>query len=213
MTNDTTTIKDLYDAVVTLENEVNNSFSNNYESVYKPFLQRVRLRVAYSEQQKGVKGKQKMLLTYDQKHGFRDEQGNWIIPEQDISRATKLASYTDKKLLALVAKIRGNTIGTICKNMSLQKTTLTKAGSKVKTGTKKTSKKPSDKSFVVTNKFLRAVNEGLSKKGSTLTNEQLAYIILNSLKFAEEQYSLVDAKAVRALLENQAMVNKLANAS
>ena len=48
MTNDTTTIKDLYDAVVTLENEVNNSFSNNYESVYKPFLQRVRLRVAYS---------------------------------------------------------------------------------------------------------------------------------------------------------------------
>ena len=65
----------------------------------------------------------------------------------------------------------------------------------------------------ITNKFLRAVNEGLSKKGSTLTNEQLAYIILNSLKFAEEQYSLVDAKAVRALLENQAMVNKLANAS
>lgn len=210
----TNNIKTLYNAVITLETAVNNSFTDNYENVYKPYLVPFRARIAYTDQQKGVKGNREMLLAYDIKNGFRTPEGVWIIPEQDINRACKLARYTDKDLLSLVAKIGGNTIGTICKNISLNKTATTKASSKVKTDTKKASKKAdSEKSFVVTNKFLQALNKGLAEKGSTLTSEQLAYIILNSLQFAQEQYSLVDAKAVRALLENQAMVNKLAKAS
>tara|TARA_R100000388_G_C7198976_1_gene137481 strand:- start:142 stop:774 length:633 start_codon:yes stop_codon:yes gene_type:complete len=209
----TKTIKTLHNAVVALETAVNNSFTDNFETVYKPYLVPFRARIAYVDQQKGVKGNRDMLLSYDIKNGFRTPEGIWIIPEQDINRACKLARYTDKDLLALVKKIGGNTIGTICKNISLQKTAMTKATSKVKTDTKKASKKPSEKSFVVTNKFLQALNKGLAEKGSTLTNEQLAYIILNSLQFAQEQYSLVDAKAVKALLENQAIVNKLAKAS
>lgn len=212
----TNNIETLYNAVITLETAINNSFTDNFETVYKPYLVPFKARLAYAEQQKGVKGKQEMMLAYDIKHGFRVEKDVWIIPEQDISKASKLARYNDKELLELVSKIGGNTIGTICKNISLNKTATTKANSRVKTtkakNTQKTDKadNKADESHVVSNVYLQAINSGLAKCGSKITNEQLANILIESLKFADKQYENVDAKSVRALLENQATLAKLA---
>tara|TARA_X000000950_G_scaffold264118_1_gene337032 strand:+ start:133 stop:771 length:639 start_codon:yes stop_codon:yes gene_type:complete len=211
----TNSIQKLHNAVITLETAINNSFTDNYDTVYKPYLVPFKARLAYAEQQKGVKGKQAMMLSYDIKKGFRDGNGIWLIPEQDISKATKLARYTDKELLELVARIGGNTIGTICKNISLNKTATTKANSKPKTD-KPNSAKKSDKperSHIVSNVYLQAINSGLAKYGSKITNEQLANILIESLKFADKQYENVDAKSVRALLEDQAMLAKLAKSA
>lgn len=211
----TNTIKNLHNAVITLETAINNSFTDNYDEIYKPYLLAFKKRIAYSDQQKGVKGKHEMMLSYDIKNGFRLEKDVWIIPEQDISKATKLARYTDKELLELVARIGGNTIGTICKNISLNKTATTKASSKPKT-TKADSKaktEKSDKSFSVSNPFLRALNQGLSKASNNMTSHKLAQIILDSLQFAPEQYPNVEVKQVKALLQDQVTLAKLAKSA
>jgi len=211
----TNTIKNLHKAVVTLETAINNSFTDNFETVYKPYLAPFKARNAYSDQQKGVKGKHEMMLSYDVKHGFRVEKDIWEIPEQDVNRACKLARYTDKELLELVARIGGNTIGTICKNISLNKTATTKANSKPKTGKadSKAKTEKSDKSFAVSNPFLRALNQGLSKASNNMTSHKLAQIILDSLQFAPEQYPNVEVKQVKALLQDQVTLANLAKSA
>lgn len=203
--------------VVNFETETDQRFINSIGTVYAPLFDLMRDRIAYREQQKGVKGNSDMAKAWDIDKGIRDNDGMFSFlagkTEQAhktfLSNAEKLASMSIDELIALVEKVGGNTINTICKNISLAGSASRSAKSKAKSaksGKKEEIAKPS-KEEAKGNPFLTAINTAITKKPD-MNSAEFAQMINALLPIAEKQFANVEAKAVRALLENPAMLKK-----
>jgi len=206
--------------VINFETETDQRFINSIDTVYAPLFDLMRDRIAYREQQKGVKGNSDMAKAWDINNGIRDKEGFFSFlsgkTEQAhktfLSNAEKLAVMSIDELTALVEKLGGNTINTICKNISLAGSASRSAKSKAKSGKsgkddeKETIAKPS-KGEAKGNPFLTAINTAITKKPD-MNSAEFAQMINAILPIAEKQFANVEAKAVRALLENPAMLKK-----
>lgn len=200
-------------AVVTFENASENAFLDNYQAIYKPFLSEMKKRNSYFEQQKGVKGNQQMKHAYDLKNGIRNKQGKFCFnpkksdeaQKQFISIASKFAEMPEKEIISMAEKYGGNTLQTVYKNQSLAKTASTKASPKVGAKNAKSEKSADDKNAVLSF-FNKAVN-GL---GENMTSAQFADVLLKLADIAGSQFDQCEAKQIKALLENPAMIKKLA---
>ena len=206
--------------VINFETETDQRFINSIDTVYAPLFNLMRDRIAYREQQKGVKGNSDMSKAWDIDKGIRDNEGMFSFlsgkTEQAhktfLSNAEKLAGMSIDELTALVEKVGGNTINTICKNISLAGSASRSAKSKAKSGKagktdeKETISKPS-KEEEKGNPFLTAINTAITKKPD-MNSAEFAQMINAILPIAEKQFANVEAKAVRALLENPAMLKK-----
>jgi ribosomal protein L12E/L44/L45/RPP1/RPP2 len=203
--------------VINFETETDQRFINSIGTVYAPLFDLMRERIAYREQQKGVKGNSDMAKAWDIDKGIRDNEGMFSFlsgkTEQAhktfLSNAEKLAGMSIDELTALVEKVGGNTINTICKNISLAGSASRSAKSKAKSGKagkKEEIAKPS-KEDTKGNPFLTAINTAITKKPD-MNSAEFAQMINALLPIAEKQFANVEAKAVRALLENPAMLKK-----
>lgn len=217
-----TKLNETLNAVITFENASENGFADNYTNIYKPFFTQLKKRIAYFEKQKGVKGANDMKLAYDVKNGIRNAQDEFCFnpskthsaQKQFLSQATKYALMDERDLLSLAEKLGGNTIGTLYKNESNEKTRLQKAD-------KKPTKKPaSEKSDNVENSdddknlVLSAINSAINAIPEDKMNSALfANILIGLADIADKQYPEVNAKSVKAILENPALAQKLAKSA
>lgn len=210
--------------VIQYENHSENGFKYNYAKVYRPFFAELKKRIAYFDQQKGVSGANDMKLAYDIKNGIRNKQGDYCFnpdkkktsasQKQFLSYASKFAVMPEKELLKLADELGGNTIGTLYKNISNAKTASTKASPKVGNKSAKTDKasKP-EKSDNEKNQVLSAFNQAINGIGENMTSQQFAAILIGLADIAGNQFENCEAKQIRALLENPAMIQKLAKSA
>ena len=215
-----TKLNNTLSTVITFENASENAFADNYAKIYKPFFTELKKRIAYFEQQKGVKGSTDMKLAYDIKNGIRNKQGDYCFnpdkkktsasQKQFLSYASKFAVMPEKELLKLADDLGGNTIGTLYKNISNAKTASTKASPKIGKASAKTEKasKP-EKSVDEKNAVLSAFNQAINGIGENMTSAQFAAILIGLADIAGNQYENCEAKQIKALLENPAMAQKL----
>ena len=208
-------------AVITFENASENGFADNYANIYKPFFTELKKRIAYFEQQKGVKGANDFKLAYDVKNGIRNKQGEFCFnpakpqsaQNQFLTQASKYAVMPENELLALAEKLGGNTIGTLYKNQSNEKSRLQKADKKPAGKNGKPASKP-EKSDTDKNLVLSAINSAINAIPADKMNSALfANILIGLADIAEKQYPEVSAKSVKAILENPAMAQKLAKSA
>ena len=205
--------------VINFETETDQRFINSIDTVYAPLFDLMRARIAYREQQKGVKGNSDMAKAWDIDKGIRDNEGMFSFlsgkTEQAhktfLSNAEKLAGMSIDELIALVEKVGGNTINTICKNISLAGSASRSAKSKAKSGKsgkddeKETIAKPSKGE--ASNPFLKALNTMIAECPE-MDSAQYARMIIKLMPIAQKQFPNVEGKAVMALLENPAMLKK-----
>ena len=202
--------------VINFETETDQRFINSIGTVYGPLFDLMRDRIAYREQQKGVKGNSDMAKAWDIDKGIRDNEGMFSFlsgkTEQAhktfLSNAEKLASMSIDDLIALVEKVGGNTINTICKNISLAGSASRSAKSKAKSaksGKKEEITKPSKGE--ASNPFLKALNTMIAECPE-MNSAQYAKMIIKLMPIAQKQFPNVEGKAVMALLENPAMLKK-----
>lgn len=209
-------------AVITFENASENAFLDNYEAIYKPYFAELKNRIAYFEQQKGVKGNNQMKLAYDVKHGIRDKQGKFCFnpkksqeaQKQFLSISSKFADMPEKEILDIASKFGGNTVQTVYKNQSLAKTASTKASPKLgKKSAKSEKASKSEKSADEKNAVLSAFNQAINGIGENMTSAQFASILIGLADIAGNQYANCESKQIKALLENPAMAQKLAKSA
>lgn len=202
--------------VISFETETDERFINSIGTVYGPLFDLMRDRIAYREQQKGVKGNSDMHKAWDIDKGIRDNDGMFSFlsgkTEQAhktfLSNAEKLASMSIDDLIALVEKVGGNTINTICKNISLAGSASRSAKSKAKSGKagkKEEIKKPSEGG--TNNPFLKALNTMIAECPE-MDSAQYARMIIKLMPIAQKQFPNVEGKAVMALLAEPAMLKK-----
>ena len=217
-------------AVISFENETDNRFINSINDVYAPLFELGLKRASYREQQKGVTGNGNLNKAFDRENGIRDENNDYIIPKgmkakkpQDAlksywSNVEKLAHMNavtnpdgKTELEITVDKVGGNTIPTICKNISLAGSASRSAKSKAKSGKsgkddeKETIAKPSKGE--ASNPFLKALNTMIAECPE-MDSAQYARMIIKLMPIAQKQFPNVEGKAVMALLENPAMLKK-----
>lgn len=210
-------------AVITFENASENGFADNYVNIYKPFFTELKKRIAYFDQQKGVKGANDMKLAYDVKHGIRNKQGEFCFnpakpqaaQNQFLTQAAKYAAMPENELLALAEKLGGNTIGTLYKNQSNEKTRLQKAdkkpaGKKGKQASKPEKSDADKKPNIVLSSITAAINGIPADK---MNSALFANILIGLADVAAKQYDNCEAKQIRAILENPAMAQKLAKSA
>jgi|11_taG_2_1085331.scaffolds.fasta_scaffold24456_1 hypothetical protein len=202
--------------VIAFETETDQRFINSIDTVYAPLFDLMRDRIAYRKQQKGVPHNTDMHKAWDIDKGIRDNEGMFSFlsgkTEQAqktfLSNAEKLASMPKDDLIALVEKVGGNTINTICKNISLAGSASRSAKSKAKSaksGKKEEIAKPSKEE--ATNPFLKALNTMIAECPD-MDSAQYARMIIKLMPIAQKQFPKVEGKAVMALLENPAMLKK-----
>ena len=222
-------------AVISFENETDNRFINSINDVYAPLFELGLKRASYREQQKGVAGNGDLNKAFDRENGIRDENNDYIVPKgmkakkpQDAlksywSNVEKLAHMNSRypltganpdgktELEITVEKVGGNTIPTICKNISLAGSASRSAKSKAKSGKagktdeKETISKPSKEE--ANNPFLKALNTMIAECPD-MDSAQYAKMIIKLMPIAQKQFPNVEGKAVMALLENPAMLKK-----
>jgi hypothetical protein len=207
-------------AVVTFENASENAFADNYTAIYKPFFAELKKRSAYFDQQKGVKGNQQMKLAYDVKNGIRNKQGKFCFnskksdeaQKQFMSIASKFAAMPEKEIVSIAEKFGGNTLQTVYKNQSLAKTASTKASPKVGAKNAKSEKQSAktEKSADDKNAVLSFFNKAVNGLGENMTSAQFADVLLKLADIAGSQFDQCEAKQIKSLLENPAMIKKLA---
>ena len=202
--------------VINFETETDQRFINSIGTIYAPLFDLMRARIAYREQQKGVKGNSDMAKAWDIKKGIRDKEGFFSFlsgkTEQAhktfLSNAEKLAVMSIDELTALVEKVGGNTINTICKNISLAGSASRSAKSKAKSGKsgkKEEIKKPSKED--TNNPFLKALNTMIAECPD-MDSAQYAKMIIKLMPIAQKQFPNVEGRAVLALLAEPAMLKK-----
>ena len=203
--------------LVNHEATIEANFAGNYAGIYKPAFALAKKRIAYRDQQKGVKGNQQMMLAWDIKNGIRDKTGAFILwPQKSeqanktyLSNLEKLAAMPEKELLALQEKVGGYTIGTICKNIS-NANTASKKASQPANGKKSGQPEKAEKSAETKSAILTVLNSYLANQKNK-TNANFAAMLMALATAAEKDFSgNLEAKAIRAFLENPAMLKKSA---
>lgn len=101
------------------ESAIENTFAQNVKTVYAPFFKAVADRDNAHEALKGEKGAPAAKLAYDVKHGFRDEQGDFLIKggQPALTWARHFSTYTVKEL----ENVKGANISTAYKNVNAAK--------------------------------------------------------------------------------------------
>ena len=126
------------------ENAMDVTFAKNAKKVYAPFFKAVKDREIAFEMFKGEKGANAAKLQYDVEHGFRNENGDYLVGKMKrdkngkycgngltiISQAKFFADYSVKELEALT----GATLGTAYKNVSIAKNASNPKRGKVSNG-------------------------------------------------------------------------------
>lgn len=90
----------IVNAVIEYENSLSDMFHVNYDKVYQPLLDLMKVRNDYKETQKT--GVQKAMLAWDQNYSIRDKSGNYRIRAKTMS-AAKFALDTPKERLFEIA--------------------------------------------------------------------------------------------------------------
>jgi len=212
--------------VITFETETDNRFINSIDTVYAPLFNLMRDRIAYREQQKGVKGNSDMAKAWDIDKGIRDNDGFFSFLSGKTEQAHKTFLSNAEKLAVMavgvnqdgkteleitVEKVGGNTINTICKNMSLAGSASRSAKSKAKSG--KAGKADEKEEIAKPSKgktdspFLKAINTMLAECPD-MDSAQYAKMIIKLMPIAQKQFPNVEGKAVMALLAEPAMLKK-----
>ena len=229
-------------AVISFENETDNRFINSINDVYAPLFELGLKRASYREQQKGVAGNGDLNKAFDRENGIRDENNDYIVPKgmkakkpQDAlksywSNVEKLAHMNSRypltganpdgktELEITVEKVGGNTIPTICKNISLAGSASRSAKSKAKSGKAGKAGKDDETAGISVeeafeelkasvNPFLKALNTMIAECPD-MDSAQYAKMIIKLMPIAQKQFPNVEGKAVMALLENPAMLKK-----
>jgi len=222
--------------VASYETETEGRLLNAINEVYVPLFKVGIDRASYRKQQKGVVGNTDMYKAWDRKNGIRDENDDFIIPKglrmkakdknsamkqywSNVEKVAHMHAVKNKdgktELEIVIARVGGETIATVCKNLSQEDASLRstksrkgagKNGKAGKTDEKETISKPS-KEDTKGNPFLTAINTAITKKPD-MTSAEFAQMINAILPIAEKQFANVEAKAVRAILENPAMLKK-----
>ena len=225
--------------VASYETETEGRLLNAINDVYVPLFKVGTDRASYRKQQKGVVGNTDMYKAWDRKNGIRDENDDFIIPKglrtkakdknsamkQYWSNVEKLAHMHACKnkdgkteLEIVIARVGGETMATVCKNLSQEDASLRSTKSRKGAGKNGKVSKTDEKETVTDilepsqedakgNPFLTAINTAITKKPD-MTSAEFAQMINAILPIAEKQFANVEAKAVRAILENPAMLKK-----
>lgn len=219
-------------AVISFENETDNRFINSINDVYAPVFEVGLKRASYREQQKGVKGNGDLNKAFDRENGIRDENNDYIVPEgmkaknpqsalksywSNVEKLAHMNAVTNPdgktELEITVEKLGGNTIPTICKNMSLAGSASRSAKSKAKSGKagktdeKEEIAKPSKHKEEASNPFLKALNTMIAECPD-MDSAQYARMIIKLMPIAQKQFPNVEGRAVLALLAEPAMLKK-----
>jgi len=199
------------------ESTIEANFAENYAGIYKPAFALAKKRISYREAQKGVKGNQQMMLAWDIKNGIRNKTGAFILwpakSEQAnktyLSNLEKLAAMPEKELLAVQKKVGGYTIGTICKNIS-NANTASKKASQPANGKKTSQPEKTEKAQETKSAVLTVINSYLANEKNK-TNANFAAMLIALATAAEKDFAgNLEARAIRAFLENPAMLKKSA---
>jgi len=220
--------------VASYETETEGRLLNAINEVYVPLFKVGIDRASYRKQQKGVKHNTDMYKAWDREKGIRDENDDFIIPKglrmkakdknkamttywSNVEKLAHMHAVKNKdgktELEIVIARVGGETIATVCKNLSQEDASLrsTKsrkgAGKNGKAGKdeKETISKPSKGD--TNNPFLKALNTMIAECPE-MDSAQYARMIVKLMPIAQKQFPNVEGKAVMAFLENPAMLKK-----